>query len=231
MPLNVWNRPHKHKVLEGRKIYASGRVKSTAHKRKVLEGRKIYASEHVKSTARKRKVLEGRNIYMPVNMVNRLHTNTKCWKVRVYIPVNMLNRPHKHKVLEGRSIYASEHVKSTAQTSGFQAWDTLQDSTGNSSIDKAETSLEWQEYFSHWCFEPSQPQGIISGLKETFIKRCISWKDRWGRDKTGRTEWENGELSGEFMEWNTVERAIKTEKQTQEENKKEWASSVGSCQT
>ena len=31
---------------------------------------------------------------------------------------------------------------------GFQAWDTLQDSTDNSSIDEAETSLEWQEYFS-----------------------------------------------------------------------------------
>ena len=29
---------------------------------------------------------------------------------------------------------------------GFQAWDTLQDSTYN--IDKAETSLEWKEYFS-----------------------------------------------------------------------------------
>ena len=31
---------------------------------------------------------------------------------------------------------------------GFQAWDTLQDSTDNSSIDKAETSLDWQEYLS-----------------------------------------------------------------------------------
>ena len=30
---------------------------------------------------------------------------------------------------------------------GFQAWDTPQDSTGNSSIDKAETNLDWQEYF------------------------------------------------------------------------------------
>ena len=30
---------------------------------------------------------------------------------------------------------------------GFQAWDTLQNNTDNSSIDKAETSLEWQEYF------------------------------------------------------------------------------------
>ena len=24
-----------------------------------------------------------------------------------------------------------------------------------------------------WCFKPSQPQGIISGLRETFIKRYI----------------------------------------------------------
>ena len=25
----------------------------------------------------------------------------------------------------------------------------------------------------NWCFEPSQPVGIISGLKETFTKRHI----------------------------------------------------------
>ena len=25
-----------------------------------------------------------------------------------------------------------------------------------------------------WCFKPSQPQWIISGLKETFIKRYIA---------------------------------------------------------
>ena len=25
----------------------------------------------------------------------------------------------------------------------------------------------------NWCFEPSQPLGIISGLKKTFIKRHI----------------------------------------------------------
>ena len=25
----------------------------------------------------------------------------------------------------------------------------------------------------HWCFEPSQPLGTISGPKETFIKRYI----------------------------------------------------------
>ena len=33
---------------------------------------------------------------------------------------------------------------------GSQAWDTLQDSTDSSSIDKVETSLEWQEYFSQF---------------------------------------------------------------------------------
>ena len=26
--------------------------------------------------------------------------------------------------------------------------------------------------FVNWCFEPSQPLAITSGLKETFIKRC-----------------------------------------------------------
>ena len=33
---------------------------------------------------------------------------------------------------------------------GFQARDTLQDSIGNSSINKVETSLEWQVYFSQF---------------------------------------------------------------------------------
>ena len=28
-------------------------------------------------------------------------------------------------------------------------------------------------WLANCCFEPSQPLGIISGLKETFIKRCI----------------------------------------------------------
>ena len=28
-------------------------------------------------------------------------------------------------------------------------------------------------YLVNWCFEPSQPLWMISGLKETFIKRYI----------------------------------------------------------
>ena len=48
---------------------------------------------------------------------------------------------------------------------GFQAWDTLQDSTDNSSTDKTETSLEWQEYFSvprcDWCAPLSHPSSCM----------------------------------------------------------------------
>ena len=53
------------------------------------------------------------------------------------------------------------------------------------------------------------------------LKNC-RWMDRKGRNKQGRdkserTEWENGELSWEFMEWNTVERAINRELDTRTE--------------
>ena len=50
-----------------------------------------------------------------------------------------------------------------------------------------------------WCFKPSQPQRIISGLRETFIKRYIV-------ERTNKAEMrpeeqsEKAELSGEFME-------------------------------
>ena len=53
-----------------------------------------------------------------------------------------------------------------------------------------------------------------------FHKEIYIWKDRWGRDKTGRTERDNGEMSGEFMKWNTVERAIQTETDTRTGGKK-----------
>ena len=51
-----------------------------------------------------------------------------------------------------------------------------------------------------------------------FHKILYSWKDQQGRDKTGRTESENGEFSEEFMEQNTLEKAKKTETDT----RKEW---------
>ena len=52
----------------------------------------------------------------------------------------------------------------------FQAWDTLQDSTDNSSIDKVETSLEWQEYFSQF-----QDMTLHSLVTSTFLYACESW--------------------------------------------------------
>ena len=53
--------------------------------------------------------------------------------------------------------------------------------------------------------------------EEDFHKETYSWKDQKGSGKIGRTEWENRELSGEFMEWNTVEMATKTEIDTRTE--------------
>ena len=48
---------------------------------------------------------------------------------------------------------------------GFQAWDTLQDSTDDSSIDKIETSLEWQAFLSvpryNWCVPLSYPSSCF----------------------------------------------------------------------
>ena len=53
------------------------------------------------------------------------------------------------------------------------------------------------------CFKPRQPWMVTSGCEGDFHKRVYSWKDQWGRIKTGRSDWESGELSGEFMEWNS----------------------------
>ena len=39
--------------------------------------------------------------------------------------------------------------------------------------DYEKTSNKRKKEGSHWCFEPTQPLGIISGLKETFTKRLI----------------------------------------------------------
>ena len=51
-----------------------------------------------------------------------------------------------------------------------------------------------------WCFKPSQPQRITSGLRETFITRCIVERTNKADNKARRTGRESGELSGEFME-------------------------------
>ena len=53
-----------------------------------------------------------------------------------------------------------------------------------------------------WCFEPSQSQGIISGLKETFRKKKKKIAERANKSEI-RLEEESEirrVLSGEFME-------------------------------
>ena len=71
----------------------------------------------------------------------------------------------------------------------------------------------------------STSQRIVSGLKETFIKRYIVERTkkaeirRVGRG-VGREQSEKTEFLGGFMERSTVERAIKTEIDTRTEAKK-----------
>ena len=53
---------------------------------------------------------------------------------------------------------------------GFQAWDTIQDSTDNISIEKAETSLEWQS------ISPSSKVQLMHSLVTSiFLYVCESW--------------------------------------------------------
>ena len=60
-----------------------------------------------------------------------------------------------------------------------------------------EREREREKEIVNLCFEPSQPLGIISGLKETFVKR---YKVERTNKAEIRTESENRELSGELME-------------------------------
>ena len=75
------------------------------------------------------------------------------------------------------------------------------------------------------AFSPVDHKGLYQGWGRLAWREIHRWKVQPGRNKT-RTEWERKELLGEFVEWNTVERSIKTETDTRTEWK-EWANSVG----
>ena len=64
-----------------------------------------------------------------------------------------------------------------------------------------------------WCFEPSQPLGIISGPKETFTKRYVVKRTNKAEIRPEEQS-ESRELSEEFIGRNTVERVIKIETDT-----------------
>ena len=58
-------------------------------------------------------------------------------------------------------------------------------------------------YLVCWCFTPSQPQRIISGLRETFIKKCIV--ERTSKADLGPKEQiENAESCRENL-WNEIQ--------------------------
>ena len=79
-------------------------------------------------------------------------------------------------------------------------------------------------------FKPSQPQRIISGLKETFIKRYICLV---GRTNKAEIRPEEQSAKGESCRenfWNEIQlKGPQRQEQTQEHNVKEWTSSVGLC--
>ena len=80
------------------------------------------------------------------------------------------------------------------------------------------------------CFESSQPQGIISGLKETFIERQLA--ERANKAETRPDKQSEKTESWRENLWNEIKLiGPQREKQTQEQNNKEWASLVGLCQT
>ena len=82
--------------------------------------------------------------------------------------------------------------------------------------------------FVSWCFKPSQPQRIASGLRETFMKRIIV-------ERTNKAEIRPEEQSEKAKScrenlWNGIElKGPLRQKQTQEQNKKEWESLVSFC--
>ena len=59
-----------------------------------------------------------------------------------------------------------------------------------------------------------------------FDKEIYSWKDQYDRYKTRRTEWESGELLGEIYRMKYSWKDHKDRNRCQEQDKKEWASSV-----
>ena len=91
-------------------------------------------------------------------------------------------------------------------------------------------NLHTQTILAYWCFEPSQPLWIISGLKETFTKR---YRVRRTNKAEIRPE-EQSQKTESCQEnwWDKIQLKVPNrQKQTQEQNKKTWASLVGLSQT
>ena len=79
----------------------------------------------------------------------------------------------------------------------------------NSTIKISEVRVQCQNELVSWCFKPSQPQRILSGLRATFIKTYIVERT----NKAAIRPVEQSEKEGSCWEdlHNTLERATKTE--------------------
>ena len=78
-----------------------------------------------------------------------------------------------------------------------------------------------------WCFKLSQPQRILSGLKETLIKRQLKGptKQKWDQKNRVRKRRVVGRIYGTKYSWKGHKDRTKLKN-----NKKEWEISVGLCQ-
>ena len=75
------------------------------------------------------------------------------------------------------------------------------------------------------CFKPDQPQRILSGLRETSIKRYLV--ERTNKAETGPEQQSEEAKSCLEILWNEIQsKGPWRPKWTLEQNKKEWASSV-----
>ena len=108
----------------------------------------------------------------------------------------------------------------------FMTWQTL--SLNSLQPDSGSQNCVLVNQLVNWCFEPSQPLRIILGPKETFIKRHIVERTNKA-EKRPEEQSEKTEICWESL-WNEIQlKGPQRQKKTQEQNKKEWASSVGLC--
>ena len=99
----------------------------------------------------------------------------------------------------------------------------------SSSGKRRKTTTEERSREVSRCFKPSQPQRIISGLRESFIKRYILERTNKAEIRPGeQREMQRivGRIYGMKYSWN----GHKDRNRHKNRIKKEWASSVGLCQ-
>ena len=68
-----------------------------------------------------------------------------------------------------------------------------------------------------WCFKPGQPQRIISELRENFTKRYMVERINTAKIRPEEQIETAESCLKNFMEWNTVDRAFRPDRSTEEQ--------------